>query len=252
MLESTGSDTPTTEPVVANDDGPQWVTATGNGGGGSGGQSSNDEENGGTDDTGVEDPEENEEQTEVTELRWGTINMDDPNAEDPVPGAGMVIVAVACEGYSGINLHAMSEQSVWNQDYWFDLGISTGNAYEAWDANQGTYLYDGEIAGNVVVWSECPSDADSRVKLNGFAWRNDTVHWMVKSDQLLSEACVGLVVHEDETWKVCLPESNSSEGGDLVCDPEDNGQGFMPLFTEAFDEAWEQYCEADPNCAFPE
>lgn len=230
---------PADEPAITNtpaagsssSSSPNWGTSTGSGNG------NGNSNNGGNEQNNDEDPDNTDPEDETD----GTLNSGvyyvDSGDPDPLPSPGTVIIGVYCEGVDGLQVHAMSEDGIWNQDYWFDVSVDTGDAQTAFDNDDGEYLLDDEVDETMVLWSEFPSDKDSLVKVNGYAWVDGNVQWMVQHDVYIDSICVAVMIHDDGTGKVCLPEDNGMDGGDIICDPIYNGQGMAPAFIEALEEA---------------
>ncbi len=178
--------------------------------------------------------------SDVTELASGSYDVTSGDAE-PVPSEGRVIVAVACQGdFTGVQVHALND-STGNQDYWFDLDTSGEDGPEHDD---GEFLMDNAVDVNTVLWSEMDASMEDTVKLNGYAWDSSNWTWLAGGDTLFEAVCLGAMIHDDGTFKLCLPEDNGLNGGDLVCNPADNGTSAEDQIVDAFIEALqEQYDE---------
>lgn len=237
-------------------------TSTGNGGGtdtGSGsaddnfGWDENDDgsgtENAGDDedtedsndsDTNDDSEDTNSDDTDVneTELASGSYDVTSGDPEpDLTPSEGRVILLLACDGdVTGIQAHAIND-STGNQDYWFEMDDSSEDGPEH---DSGEFLIDNAINPTTVLWSEFSASEDDDVSLNGYAWNGSDWTWLAGGDTIMESVCIGLMIHEDGSGKLCLPEDNDLGGGDLFCDPDYNEVDLEEQMAEAIEAALEE------------
>ena len=160
-----------------------------------------------------------------------------------VPSEGRVILMLACDGdITGVQAHAINDSVEDGLDYWFEMDDSEEDGPEH---DSGTFLMDNAINPTTVLWSEFEASEDDDVSLNGYGWNDSDWTWLAGGDTIMESVCIGVMLHEDGSGKLCLPEDNDLGGGDLYCDPAYNevdlDQQVADAITAALEEMLDEY-----------
>lgn len=171
-----------------------------------------------------------------TELASGSYDIASGDAEPSlVPSEGRVILMLACDGdITGIQVHAINDSVEDGMDFWFEMDDSNEDGPEH---DSGEFLMDDAINQTTVLWSEFEASEDDDVSLNGYGWNGGDWTWLAGGDSIMESVCIGVMLHEDGSGKLCLPEDNDLGGGDLYCDPAYNEASLDEQVADAIEAA---------------